>query len=88
MCSDRVSNSGALARESETLLTTPRGPAINFVELEFQVLQFKFQGNCPIYWLWRRRGSRFYYTWTWGHLGRDLDQICNICKLSFPLCLH
>ena len=42
MCSDRVSNSGALALESETLLTAPRGPAINLVELEFQVLQLKF----------------------------------------------
>ena len=47
MCSDWVSNSGALALESETLLTAPRGPAINFVELEFQVLQTKFQGNFP-----------------------------------------
>ena len=83
MCSDRVSNSGALALESETLLTAPRGPAINFVELEFQVLQF----NCPTGY-----GEEEFLGFTiHGHgpsWSCDLAQICNICKLSSPLCLH
>ena len=47
MWPDRVSNLGPLALESEALLTAPRSLAINFVELEFQVLQTKFQGNLP-----------------------------------------
>ena len=68
MCSDRVSNSGALALESETLLTAPCGPAINFVELEFSGARIKVLRQLP-HWLWKGRVFRFYYTWTWGHLG-------------------
>ena len=68
MCSNRVSNSGALALESETLLAASRGPAINFVDLEFQVQISQVSRPLPN-WLWRRRVFRIYYTWTWGHLG-------------------